>query len=186
MKTLTGSINGVDLDQLGQTMEAIKADPSRGMTRWRVATEWNGDGPASTTRVTGWELAGEWKDQDYTIEIDEPRELLGRDAFANPQETLLAATNACVLATWVAACAANGITIESLGVEIEGEIDLRGFLAIDAGVKPGYESLRLTTRIRSDATAEQLEQIHAFVRRTSPNFDNMATPIRIESEVVAG
>jgi hypothetical protein len=37
--------------------------------------------------------------------------------------------------------AVRGITVESLEIETDGEIDLRGFLGIDATVPPGYENL---------------------------------------------
>ncbi len=43
---------------------------------------------------------------------------------------------------YVAQSAVRGITLESLAIETEGEIDLGGFLGIDPAVPPGYESLR--------------------------------------------
>ena len=40
----------------------------------------------------------------------------------------MAALNACMIAGYAAQCAVRGITLESLAIETDGEIDLRGFL----------------------------------------------------------
>ena len=77
----------------------------------------------------------------FAIDIDEPYELGGSNRFANPQEHLLAALNACMTVGYVAQCAVRGIALESLEIETDGEIDLRGFLGIDPAVPPGYENL---------------------------------------------
>lgn len=176
-------INGIDTHALGEMVEQIRQDPSKGIARFGVTTSWLGDGPASETRVSSWSLGGEDKPRGYTIRIDEPPELLGKAAHANPQEYLLAAMNACILATWVAACSVNGIALESLEVESEGELDLRGFLAIDARVPAGYETIDLTVRVKSDGTPEQYEEINRFVQQTSPNFYNMNKPIDLKTRV---
>lgn len=176
-------INGVDTGALQSLVEQIKQDPSKGIARFGVTTSWTGDGPSSVTRVNAWSLGGEDKARDFTIECDEPVELLGKSQHANPQEYLFAAMNACILATWVAACSVNGITLESLEIESEGELDLRGFLAIDAKVPAGYTSVDLTVRIKGDGTREQYEEINRFVQQTSPNFYNMNKPIAIETSV---
>ena len=176
-------INGVDTGALQALVGQIKQDPSKGIARFGVTTSWMGSGPASESRVTSWSLGGEDKPRDFTIKCDEPRELLGEAKHANPQEYLLASMNACILATWVAACSVNGITLESLEIESEGELDLRGFLAIDAKIPAGYEQINLMVRVKGDGTREQYEQINRFVQQTSPNFYNVNKPIAIESSV---
>jgi OsmC-like protein len=86
----------------------------------------------------------------FTIDIDEPNELGGSNSFANPQEHLIAALNACMTVGYAAQCAARGITLESLAIETDGEIDLRGFLGIDPAVPKGFENLSYTVRIRGN------------------------------------
>ena len=92
--------------------------------------------------------------------------------------------NACVMATYVAACAVNGIELESLVLETSGELDLRGFLAIDARVPAGYEQIDFTVRIKGDGTPKQFEQIHKFVQQTSPNYFNLANAIKLNPTLV--
>jgi uncharacterized OsmC-like protein len=87
-----------------------------------------------------------------------------------PIPNLIAALNACLTVGYVAQCAVRGITLESLAIETEGEIDLRGFLGIDPAITPGYDNLRYKVYIKGDATKEQFAEIHRAVMATSPNF----------------
>ena len=183
MKAADTIINGLDTQALAEFVDRIKADPARGQSTFKVRTEWKG-GARTDTHVDGWYLGGEKRPKDFTISVDEPEELLGTNEFANPQEYLLAAMNACLAATYVAACSVNGIELESLSIESEGDIDLRGFLAIDASVPAGYEALTYRVRIKGDGTAEQFEQVHRFVQQTSPNYYNMARAIPLRAELV--
>jgi hypothetical protein len=84
----------------------------------------------------------------------------------------------------VAQCAVRGITLESLQIETEGEIDLRGFLGLDPQVANGYESLRYTIRIKGSGTRQQFAEIHDTVMATSPNVYNLANAVVLESTLV--
>ena len=59
------------------------------------------------------------------------------------------------------------------------EINLRGFLGIDAGVPAGYEKLNYTVRIKGSGTKQQFAEIHDAVMATSPNFYNMSRPVAL-------
>ncbi len=181
--TMTGRINGIDTEDLKATIDAVAADPSKGMTRWNVATHWQG-GTRSDTRVSSYEIGGQWVDKDYSIRIDEPLELGGTDKFANPQEYLLSAFNACMMVGYVALCALEGIELESLRIETDGEIDLRGFLGIDAAVAPGYEEISYSVHIKGNGTLEQFQKIHEMVCATAPNRHNISKPIKLNTRLV--
>src|SRR6266404_3985367 len=64
---------------------------------------------------------------------------------------------------YVAQCAVRGITLDSLEIETDGEIDLRGFLGIDPAVPAGYENLNYTVRVKGSGTKEQFAEIHEAV-----------------------
>jgi uncharacterized OsmC-like protein len=117
------------------------------------------------------------------MSTDEPLELLGSNSAPNPQEMLMTALNSCVTVDYVAGAAVNGITLETLEIETEGELDLRGFLGIDETVSPGYETLRYTLRIKGNGTPEQFRAIHEQVMKTSPNDFNLNRPVRLEAEL---
>ena len=181
--TAPNVVNGINLDDLFALIEGVKSDPTKGVTRWRVATTWQGQ-TCSRSQVEGFGIGGEDVKRRFAMDIDEPLELGDSNRFANPQEYLIAALNACMIVGYVAQCAVRGITIESLVIETEGEIDLRGFLGIDPTVANGYESLRCKVRIKGDGTKEQFAKIHDAVMATSPNFYNLSQPVALKPTLV--
>ena len=183
MSSETTLVNGVDAAALKQTMEVVSNDPSKGAVKFAVTTAWQG-GCRSTTKVAGYELAGQRIEREFSIEIDEPNELLGTNTNPNPQEVLMAAFNACMMVGYVAGASMHGIELTKVEIETEGELDLRGFLGLDASIKPGYDTLHYTVRIAGDGTPEQFKEIHDTVIATSPNRFNMASPIELTSDLV--
>lgn len=187
MTTMTDTmpVNGIDTNALRQAIATVTQDPAHGQTRWSVESHWRG-GLRSEARVTAFMLGGQTIPRKFTIGVDEPLELCGTNRHANPQETLLAALNACMIVGYAALCALEGIDLEELRITTEGDIDLRGFLGIDPTVKPGYDELIYTVHIKGNGTAEQFEEIHRRVMATSPNYFNLATSIPLQSRLVVG
>ena len=176
-------INGINVDDLFALIEGVRREPAKGRTNWRVTTTWQGQA-RSRAQVESFEIGGERVPRRFSIDIDEPHELGGSNRFANPQEHLIAALNACMTVGYVAQCAVRGITLESLAIETDGEIDLRGFLGIDPAVPRGYENLSYTVRIKGSGTKEQFAEIHEAVMATSPNFYNMSRPVALKPALV--
>jgi uncharacterized OsmC-like protein len=176
-------VNGINLDDLFALIQVVKQEPATAMTNWRVTTAWQGQ-THSRSRVEAFGIGGQKVLRRFSIDIDEPSELGGGNAFANPQEHLLAALNACMTVGYVAQCAVRGITIEKLEIETEGDIDLRGFLGIDPAVPPGYENLRYIVRIKGSGSEEEFAEVHRAVMATSPNFYNVSHRIALEPTLV--
>jgi len=177
-KTTPNLVNGLNVDALFALIEGVKQNNGKGKTHWRVSTFWQGQ-TRSRSQVEGFAIAGEQIPRQFSIDIDEPIELGGSNRFANPQEHLIAAFNACMTVGYVAQCAVRAIKLESLSIETNGEIDLRGFLGIDPMVPRGYENLRYVVRIKGSATKEEFAEIHDAVMATSPNFYNMSRPVAL-------
>lgn len=176
-------VNGINVDDLVALSARVEQDASQGKTNWRVTTSWQGQ-TRSRAEVSGFGIGGEEVQRRFSFDIDEPYELGGSNAFANPQEHLIAALNACMTVGYVAQCSIRGITLEQLEIETEGEIDLRGFLGIDSNVPPGYESLSYIVHIKGDGTEEQFAEIHEAVMATSPNFYNIANAVMLKPTLV--
>jgi uncharacterized OsmC-like protein len=183
MTTQIQNINGIDLDKLGKLVEQIKNDNSKGFVRFKVATNWKGQ-TRSEARVKSYVMDGVEIPREFSIAADEPPELLGQNSAPNPQELLMAAFNACIMVGYVATAAVMGVTLQNVEIETEGELNLRGFLGIDANVKPGYDSIRYRVRLTGNGTRDQYQAIHEQVVKTSPNYFNVSQPIRIDSALV--
>jgi len=176
-------VNGINVDDLFALIESVKRNAAKGKTNWHVTTTWQGQA-RSRSQVEGFGIGGEQVPRRFSIDIDEPCELGGSNRFANPQEHLIAALNACMTVGYVAQCAVRGITLEKLEIETEGEIDLRGFLGIDPAVPPGYEKLSYTVRIKGSGTKKEFAEIHEAVMATSPNFYNVSQPVALKPVLV--
>ena len=176
-------VNGIDVDALQAVAADIAANPAKGMVEFRVKSNWKGKTRSEAT-VESYTLGGEKIDRKFKMMVDEPFELLGENTAPNPQEYLMTALNACVMVGYVAGAAIRGIRLESLELVTEGALDLRGFLGIDPTVKPGYDRLRYTVRIKGNGTAEQFREIHETVLKTSPNYFNVTQPVAIDADLV--
>jgi uncharacterized OsmC-like protein len=176
------TVNGIDVDALHEVIEEVKKDPVKGIVEFRVKTGWKGQ-TRSQTSVDSYKLGGNEIKRRFTINVDEPLELLGENTSPNPQELLMAALNACMTVGYVAGAAVNGITLSKLEIETTGHLDLRGFLGIDSSVKPGYESIQYVVRIAGNGTPEQFRQIHENVIKTSPNYFNVSRPVRLDAKL---
>jgi uncharacterized OsmC-like protein len=176
-------VNGINVDDLFALIDRVKREPAKGRTNWRVTTTWQ-DQARSRSEIENYEIGGTKVPRRFSIDIDEPRELGGSNSFANPQEHLIAALNACMMVGYAAQCAVRGIKLESLAIETDGEIDLRGFLGIDPDMPRGYEKLSYTVRIKGDATKEQFAEVHKAVMATSPNFYNLSRPVDLAPALV--
>ena len=174
--------NGIDLDALDHVVEAIGGDPAVGVVGFRVSTEWGGQTRSRST-VESYTIGGNEVPRSFTIDADEPLELLGTNGAPNPQELLMSAVNACMMVGYVAQAAIRGITLDSCTIETQGELDLRGFLGLDDEVPPGYRRIDYTVTIQGDGTRAQYEEIHRAVMATSPNYFNMARPIEMNGRL---
>ena len=111
---------------------------------------------------------------------DEPPILAGNDEGANPVEHLLNALAACVTTSMVAHAAVRGIHIEELESELEGDIDLRGFLGLDGEVPKGFTDIRIGFKVRADVNnLERLKRLTAF----SPVLNTITRGARVDIKV---
>ena len=173
----------MNVDDLMALVEGVKGDAAKGKTHWRVRSAWQGQ-TRSRAYVDGFTIGGQQVPRRFSFDIDEPCEIGGSNRFANPQEHLLAALNACMMVGYVAQCAVRGITLEKLEIQTDGDIDLRGFLGIDSAVAPGYDSLSYVVRIKGNGTKEQFGEIHKAVMATSSNFHNVSRPVDLKPTLV--
>src|SRR5579871_2624706 len=178
-KTKARVVNGINVDELFNLIDGVKQDAAKGQTNWRVTNTWQGQ-TRSRAQVDGFTIGGKTVSRQFTFDVDEPLEIGGSNRFANPQEYLIAALNACMVVGYAAQCAVRGITIENLVIETDGEIDLRGFLGIDPAVPPGYENLSYVVRIKGSGTKAEFAGVHEAVMATSPNFYNMSRPVALK------
>jgi len=181
--TSDGTVNGIHLETLQGTVHAIEQEPDLGQCRFRARNQWLG-GNHNCTTITGFygarqEIAHK---QQFELHADEPPILAGGDEGANPVEHLLNALAACVTTSMVAHAAVRGIHIEALESELEGDIDLRGFLGLSSDVPKGFTVIRIKFRVKADIdNMERLKRLAMF----SPVFNTITQGAKVDIQVEA-
>lgn len=175
--------NGVDVDRLAQTIDAIKEDPDIAQFTFKARTKWN-EGATSTSEISSFTHAGQEQSHlaVHRITGDEPTVLLGRDGGANAVELVLAALGFCYSVGFVYNAAALGYELEDVEYEVEGDLDLRNFVGIEEGPRPGFKEIRVTGRARAtNASQEELEKLCQYVQDTSPVKDILSDPVPVKT-----
>lgn len=178
-------VNGVNIDHLAETVQSIKANPELARFRFRAATKWLG-GAYSETRIQGFFGAGREdtsRRRAFVLEADEPHSLLGTNHAPNAVETFLHSIASCLATGFAYRAASENVRIDSLDFKVEGEIDLRGFLGVSSAVRPGYQSIRVTYKVRCDAPKEKVVEICNYVQKTSPLLDMLKFPVSVSIEM---
>ena len=114
--------------------------------------------------------------RQFRVDVDEPAALGGDDTAPNPVEYVLAALASCQEITYRLYADQLGIPLKNVSVSLSGEIDLRGFFAVDDSVRPGYNAVKGTVTLDSDADASELRRLKAAVDRHCPVLDILRQP----------
>ncbi len=180
------SKNGLSIEQMVQTVDAIKNTPSLGEFEFRASNQWINGGENRST-IKGFYGAGsedESRSQPFTFTNGEPPILLGNNEGANPVEFLLHALAGCVTTTTVLHATARGITIHKLSTELIGNIDVQGLLALDDTVPVGYESISIKMDIEADCSDEEIDELLSFTKDHSPVCNTVCKPVPVILERV--
>jgi uncharacterized OsmC-like protein len=177
------TVNGIHMDTLQGTVRAIEQEPDLGQCKFRARNTWLG-GNRNRTTITGFYGAGQEiaHKQRFELHADEPPILAGNDEGANPVEHLLNALAACVTTSMVAHAAVQGINIDELESELEGDIDLRGFLGLSNEVPKGFTEIRVRFKVKADVdNMERLKRLTAY----SPVLNTITQGAKVNIQVEA-
>lgn len=177
----TAQINGLDVGVLGRTVAAIQQDPAMGACKFRVHNRWEG---AALNRSAIHDCYAAKQEmphhQEFHLDADEPPLLAGKDSAPNPVEHLLNALAACMTTSMVAHAAVRGIELDEVQSDVEGDIDLRGFLGIAPDVPKGFTAIRVRFRVKaSPDNVRKLKRLTEF----SPVFNTLTQGVPVAVEV---
>lgn len=179
-------LNGLNMSQMFQTLDALKAKPSLARFEFRAINRWISGGENRST-IQGFYGAGaedESRTEPFEFTNGEPPVLLGNNEGANPVEFLLHALAGCVTTTTILHATARGIHIQELSTELEGTMDLQGLLALDDSVPIGYEQIKIRMHIKADCSDEELDDLLAFAKDHSPVCNTVCKPVPVIVERV--
>lgn len=181
------TMNGVDKEALFGTIDAVKSQPELAQVSFNLTSEWLGGCRQKST--TGDLIQNgnvvESREATFVQESDEPVALLGTDKATSPAEYILHALAGCYAVTFAANATVKGIQLESLRLEMSADIDLQGFLNLNADVRPGLQHIEVRVHAESsNATHEQLEELTRAVEQRSPIRDTLMSPVNVKTTLV--
>ncbi len=166
-------LNSVDIGAVAGLAGKIQEEPTVASTTWKATVNWE-EGFRSSAKIRDFEPTGS----------DEPASLGGTDTAPNPVEQLLAAFGNCLAVGYAANATAAGIEVKDLSIDLEGDLDLHTFLGLNPDGNAGYEAIRVAVNLDSDATPEQLAELHAKVTGTSPVGHTLGRAVPLQIDLV--
>lgn len=169
-------VNGVNADELFQTMATIEKDPDVSKFNFRIKNHWV-RGAFNRAIVNDFDPGRTTHRRDKTFFVydkDEHPALLGEDRGANPVEYLLVGLAGRVTTTLVYLAAARGITLTRVDAALDGDIDIQGLLGMSEQIRPGYQTVRVRMNVEGDATREELADLVRLAEERSPVADTVA------------
>jgi len=100
----------------------------------------------------------------------------GSGAFACSGDMLLEALAACAGVTLAAVATAIGLVIRNGTVHVEGDLDFRGTLGVSREAPVGFQEIRLTFRLDTDASEEQLATLLRLTERYCVVYQTLRQP----------
>ena len=178
--------NGLNLEQMTGTIDALIEDPSLAQFEFRARNQWinGGENRSSIQGFFGAGVEDDSRSEAFEFTNGEPPVLLGNNEGANPVEFLLHALAGCVTTTTVLHAAARGITIRKLSTELSGQINVQGLLALDDAASIGYQSIQISMDIEADCSDEELDELLAFTKDHSPVCNTVCQPVPVTLERV--
>jgi uncharacterized OsmC-like protein len=182
------SINGVDVATLFATLDAVKGQHEIAKFQFRATNTWVA-GTHSRSKFTGFYGAMQEMEHAHETEVvsDHPAVLVGQDNGPTPVEYLLHAIAACLTSGLANIASARGVELRKVSSTVEGDIDLLGILGLsDGSVRNGYQGIKVTFHIESDADEETVRGLVEQSRKRSAVYDALTNPTPVEIAVVCG
>jgi uncharacterized OsmC-like protein len=178
--------NGVNMEQLYGTLDAIKAQPELGVFQFRASNRWI-EGAHNRTTIQRFYGAGQEdtsREEPFVIDAGEPAVLLGTDTGANPAEALLHALAGCLTTSLVYVAAARKVRLTEVESTLQGDMDVRGALGISGEVRNGFSGIRVSFKVKGDAPEEKLREVVERARQRSAVYDIVTNgvPVSVEAE----
>jgi uncharacterized OsmC-like protein len=171
----TNVLNGVDTQVLGSMFSSIQNNPEKAKATFSVQSEWNGEFTVVAS-CKDFQIGKQRMERKkgYTMVQDFPDQFSGEGKGPTVCESCMAGLGACITQTIVAHSTGMGIKLDKIRVDVEGDVDLRGFSGISRDVRAGAQQIRVKVHIDShSATKEQIEQLYEIGKRLSPAVDTL-------------
>ncbi len=162
------TLNGMNVPELRNYVEMVRADPSVAERDPTISARWDGGSRAQVT----------YGGQTFRI---------GGEGEPSAMVLLLASLAACDVEVVATTATLLGLELEDLEVEATGHFNVQRLLGLEEGPDPGYDRIGYTIRLRAPgASEEQVEQLRAMCEGSSPVGDSFSRRIPLTLEIDRG
>ena len=183
---MADQLNDVNVDAMKDLDRKLRENPALAKRTVKVRSSWLrgtkmvveiGEHQALGSRATP-------RTRKFVMTADAPPGLGGVDAAPAAVEVLLAAVTGCLTSGIAANAALFDVPLDSLDIDLEADIDLRGLLGHDKSVRNGFSAIRYTVTVQSPADEAKVRRCKETIDRKSPVLDTLTQPVKITSELV--
>lgn len=110
-------------------------------------------------------------------------QLGGTSTAPNPVEIVLSGLGQCLAVGYAAAASVHSIKINSLKIELTGDINLMPFLGLgqaQGSDNAGYRGIKVDVHLDAEGDKKVLEAIHQHVMATSPVGHTISRPVPVD------
>jgi uncharacterized OsmC-like protein len=161
-------------DLVHATKTAMSSDPKLAQARFEAHHDLVG--PCEVTVKVG---------SGHKFTVDEPEALGGANAAANPVEYALAALGSCQAITYRVWATQLGIKLDKVEINIDGDIDLRGFFGLDERIRAGFNAVRIRVNLGGPEDRSRYAELAAAVDAHCPVLDLFRNPVPVERTLVS-
>lgn len=121
--------------------------------------------------------------RDHVVKADYPEPAGGNNLAPNPIELLLSALAACIESAFYEFADHEGLTIDSLSIDVEGTLDLRGLFMVDENVPAGFSGITYHFHINSPDDENKVRALAEKVIVHCPVVDSLKKPTNVEGTI---
>ena len=175
-------LNNINIAGLSEYANEVKENNIEGIASYGVVLDWV-SGTKTKVKTKNMILGNHKLVRDFEFTIDEPTELLGVNSAPNPAEYMLGGLAGCMAVTFMAGATLMNINVDQLQLEVDGELDLRGFLGVDKDIDAGFLELKFVFNVKGNGTQEQYNTLMERVMQHSPNFNTMKNEVKMIGDI---
>lgn len=178
-------INGVNLDNIANLVNGIKADPDMAKVQFKAESTWKG-GTKAEVQISEILSNGNniYPNRKFHLTVDEPSVLGGTDEYPNPVEYLATALCGCLTAGIATNAALFNTELEKIDVKVEVNFDVHGVLGLDRSKPSGPLNLHYKVKLKgkNGTTEEQLRKSKETLDKKSPVKNTIELPLTVTTE----
>ena len=176
--------NNIPTAALSEFVNEVAETPEESLMVYGIEIDWE-SGTRTRTRTKPMLVGPHRVSRSFSWKADELRQLMGNNHGPNPQEFLLSGLGSCMMVSLSAGATAEGVQLESVKIDFDGVLDLRGFFGLGTNATVGFPQINYTIHVTGDATPEQFEELRRKAIAHSPNAQMIENPVNLNGQIVS-